>query len=334
MARALPEWLLQKPSEGLAADFDRRQLDLNGRRPGILDMAAVLYSDLYAPEGLNNVSFTIERAPIEIPDERINQLWQKQTEQLRGNHERIDPKTHLRSFLAGTRGLTFVGVTSDWALMSLGPMLRDGRLPDNESYRDQIMPIERTTQNGTDFEFNSPLPNHAVLQLAVITADDHLILTTRSSNVAFEQRSVSATVEQHINPEFQKPLHETINSAVSKLESSELKLTMLPETLSLKAVMIEPNVNNTGIVVIGRCQETSSQIGAAVIGEKRRSEFDSSLDSVRTIPLDDPKIWVPRFVNPGFQLHGVSRIRWILAAQAVMGDDALELLHYEYLNTA
>lgn len=327
-------WLYNRPSEGIAQDWYAQHSEVS-----ILDMAVILCSPFRAWDGQSNVPYqlnhiTLTQNGIEVYPNgpELNQLWQDLSADLKKRGERNDSKSHLYSYSEAGDTLQMVTSLSDWSRMALGPMLRDGKVPAH--YRDDILPREVPTVNGNAHVFDAALPNHLVLHLALLTADHHLILTTRSRTVAFEQGNISASVEQHVIPEH--PLVDTIYSAVStKLNGeAELKLTLRPETLRIGGIIIEPNVNNTGIIVVGRCEEDSSQVGPELIGSSRRSEFAPNTP-VRTMPMDQPEIWVPYFFNPNATLHGTSRLRIVLAASYVNGyQPTLEALYQGYLQEA
>lgn len=313
--------LYNQPSEGLAYEwYGRNQTSEANLR--ILDMAVVLSSPYEKWDGRENTPYTllqtiVRNSGVDIFPKSgpIYQIWQDNKKGLEERGERIDPKAHLDGFSEGADDrLNITLARSDWSLMSLGPMLRDRRLP--EDLRDQILPIN-----------SSPLPNHLVLHLALLTADHHLIMTVRSRNVAFEQGTISASVEQHINPDSEKPLDDTIDATVSKLKKeAELKVTLKPATLRVGAIIIEPNVNNTGIVVVGQCQEHFSEIGEELIGSSRRSEFAADRP-VRTLAMDKPERWVTYFHNPEHALHGTTRLRMLIAASYIYGyQEVLRLL--------
>lgn len=330
-------WLYNLPSEGIASKWYTRNLLPFQARGGIriLDMAVLLASPFERWDGQNNVPYSLDQVDLTMSGPEVyptgpelNRIWQDLSNNLRKGGERIDPKTHLYSYSERADGtLKIVTSKSDWTIMVLGPLLRDGQI--SENCRDEIMPIESPVANGSTSFFYSSLPNHLVLHLALLSSDKHLILTTRGRGVAFEQGTISASVEQHIHPSFPEPLLDTINSTVStKLkDEAELNLTLKPETLRVGAILIEPNVNNTGIVVVGQCEEDSSQVGPELIGSGRRAEFASD-HPVRTLPIDKPEVWLSDFYNSRQLWHGTSRLRMALVLCYIYGhEEALDRLH-------
>lgn len=329
------KWLYNRPQQGIIGGWYSRNL----RSDDILDAAVMLVSPFkkwqgYKTDGysLDQVTFADTKAEASIKDPQLRAIWQNHSAQLITGGERIDPKTHISRYHFDEDSLAIVTSPSDWTKMSMGPMLRDGKIP--EYYRDQIMPTKISDRTGS-YTFRSPHLNHLVLHLALITSNNHLILTTRNQQgLAFEQGMMSDTVEQHFDPRFDMPLETTIESTVNKVsEQAELNLNPRAETIKVGSLFIEPNVNNTGLGVVAFCRESSEdlqRLGVQIIGTDRTAEFDME-KGIRTIPLDKPEIWVPRFYNPEQPVHGTYRLRMIMAASSINGyEQTLDHLYQGY----
>lgn len=319
---------LNKPAPGIVEQW----LERNKNRPqfsgvGALDVAVPLFTPFtkWAKwDGSLNISYSPAQVemvkdgpPVPRPESKLWQIRQAYTESPEGQADFNGPKGHLHSFRVTPDGRLILRISDyDWhGMKALGLALRDGTLP--ERYRDSLLP----TRRGNTFTFRSACPNNTNSHCVVITTDNHLILATRGQAVDYYQGHTAATIEQQTNPETDNSPFDSFISATSKLSKmAELNLTPLPETLRLGAIFLEPDVNCTAFLIVGKVEENSSQINRGIIGEQRADEFSPAGNSVWTLPLDQPDQLIQQFYHPREYLwHGTARLRIVAALAYTLG---------------
>lgn len=171
----------------------------------------------------------------------------------------------------------------------------------------------------------------------VLTADGHAIMTRRVTQSDFHGGAVSATAEEQMNGLIDTSPFDTFNRMVdlnpkmrlANRGGEELRLHMKPHRLGLAAVILEPDVNGAGLVIIGESEETSEEIDARVLG-RDRAEFDPTRP-VWTLPLKNPDLAIQQLLDPPFKWHGSSRFRLLTALFVVHGyDDIIERVNFAY----
>lgn len=206
-----------------------------------------------------------------------------------------------------------------WGVRTLNMGLRAGKVP--EHYRDNILPV----LTGDHYRFQSQHPNWTTVHGVVLTADDHVILTKRVSGSDFHGDAVSVTAEEQMSGVLDNSPFDTFERMVdlnpkmrlANRGGEELRLHIRPGVIGLSAVILEPDVNGTGLIIIGQCNETSEEIDARILG-RDKSEFDPKRP-VWTLPLRDPDLAIQQLLDPPFLWHGSSRFRLLTALFALHG---------------
>lgn len=150
----------------------------------------------------------------------------------------------------------------------------------------------------------------------MITSDNHIIITKRSASQDFEGGTWSASFEEQTDPDrMDQSVFDTYYRALTDTE--ELRLTILPSTLRLVAIQLEPEVNGIGFITAALCAEKSTDVGPRLLGMDK-TEFDPD-NPIDTIPLESPDAVLEAFFAsslPGhgpITWHGTSRLRLIAA---------------------
>lgn len=339
--RRILDWLYHQPRPGVVAEWV-------GRHPAelqtypIMDESIVLvnvWEDMgpgnfgYRP---NQITMSKLGSPVDLlVPKRESELWRiRQAYELEQGRIASDPtrskkldangpKLHLRQFTAWLTDRTlnhFEMLPNDWwnvRILNMG--LRDGSIP--EQYREDILPV----LNGDHYVFQSEHPNWVTVHGIVLTADDYVILTKRVTHADFHGDAVSVTAEEQMNGELDNSPFDTFRRMIdsnSKMKlarpgGEELRLHIRPETIGLTAVILEPDVNGTGLMIIGQCDETFEEIDARILG-RDKAEFDPTRP-IWTLPLQDPDLAIQQLLDPSFLWHGSSRFRLLTALFAVHG---------------
>ncbi|MBI3485894.1 hypothetical protein HY025_03010, partial [Candidatus Daviesbacteria bacterium] len=173
-------------------------------------------------------------------------------------------------------------------------------------------------------------PNNAVVQGIVITQDNHLVLTTKATSADYHAGSISPSFEEQLNGQKDNSPFDTYLRAVSsspKLRrGEELKLNVDADSIRLMGLALEPEFNAAGFIMLGKCQQNSSEIDQSVFGIDQ-AEFDPSRP-IWTLPLDPPDQLTKEFFQPSLKWHGVGRLRVITALSYVNGyEETLDMLY-------
>lgn len=315
------KWLYNQPASGIVENWFKRneaQIRSNWIDPKILDTAFILMDTLPLMDGnpesvrYKTDDVSMVRGGPDVPRENSElwHLWQEYSNSEEGKKDFNGSKLHLHSF---SRPLTDSGLMLqvsdyDWHRMRvLGLGLANGSVP--EHYRDGILPSH--TKNG--FEFLGEHPNNTVIQGIVITSDNHLVMTTSAASADYHAGTVSPSFAEQMNGQKDNSPFETYLRAVAtspklKVGGEELRLNIAPETLRMVSMILEPDFNAVGFIVLGKCQEESGQIDASKIGVDS-AEFNPARP-IWTASLSSPEQLIQEFFNPqGFHWHGVGRAR-------------------------
>lgn len=347
------EWLYNSPRPGVVAEWvGRHQSEL--QTYPVMD-ESVLLVNAWEGMGTNNFGYHQDQVTMSkegfqedlLVPEKESELWKiRQAYALEQQVLAADPnrsreldangsKLHLRAFTAWLtdRGLVHFGmIHSDWwNVRTLNMGLRDGRIP--EHYRENILPILEKDH----YMFESSHPNFVVIHAVVVTSDGHLILTKRVSKSDFHGDAISASVEEQMNGELDNSPFDTFYRSVDlspKMKLSgrggeELRLHIKSDRVGLSAVILEPDVNGMGLIIMGESEEASEKIDARILGWDR-AEFDP-LRPVWTLPLTNPDLAIKQLLDPPFKWHGSSRFRLLTALFANHGyDDIIERVNFAY----
>lgn len=347
------EWLYKSPRPGMVAQWAERHSQELQTFP-VMD-ESVLLVNAWEGMGSNNFGFSPDQVTMSkegsqedlLVPKRGSELWRiRQAYALEQEVLAADPnrsreldangsKLHLREFTAWLIDRRLVHLSmihSDWwNVRTLNMGLRDGRIP--EHYREDILP----TLEKDHYIFKSAHPNFVVIHAVVVTSDGHLILTKRVSKSDFHGDAISASVEEQMNGKLDNSPSDTFNRSVSlspKMKLSgrsgeELRLHIKSDPVGLAAVILEPDVNGTGLIMIGESEETSEEIDARILG-RDKAEFDP-IRPVWTLPLKNPDLAINQLLDPPFKWHGSSRFRLLTALFAVHGyDDIVERVNFAY----
>lgn len=332
-------WLYNLPSPGIVEDWYRRN---EGRirstwiDPKILDGAFILASTAEEMDGSLNIRYPQDRVVMtkngpQVPrtDSELWHVWQAYEERMRESGERDGQKYSVHSF---SRFLTDSELKIDMSkyswfrMQSLNNGVNNGTVA--EHYRDGILPIVR--REGHVFE--GELPNNAVVQGIIVTKDKYLVLTTRAVNADYYQGTVSPSFEEQMDREKDNSPFDTFLRAVSyspklKLRGEELRLNVRPENVRLTAMVLEPQFNAIGFVMLGVCEEEAEEVDETRFGVDR-DEFDPS-KPIWTLSLEDSTQLIKDFYNPqGFRWHGIGRERVVDALAFAHGyEEALDRLY-------
>ncbi len=338
-------WLYNQPLEGIVKNWWDRNLTRLRQEwgdPWILGTGFILSAAYETWDGAPNDRFTREQVfmtkdGLSVPVEgtELWQLWQEYTTSEAARDDFNGSKLHLNRY---SRVLTDTNLKLsvsqyDWHRMrTLGMGLRDGVLPNGqpfpnqEQYQDGILPV-RTTEGYIFPPENHP--NNIVVQAAVITADNQVILTKKPKDADYYPDCVSASIEEQMHGQRDNSPFDTLERSIGKIGGEELKLTLIPSKSRLAAMVLEIDCNAIALIMTARVEETSDQIDATNFGPDR-AEFDPTY-SARTLPLDRPETLVNAFHDPNFKWHGLSKIRLVAALSEVHGyQEALDLLYRGY----
>lgn len=327
-------WLYNRPERGIAEDWfnrNRSQLENGWGDPWILDTTFILNAayetwtpglrDRYSQEQ----TFMTKEGP-EVPPQgsELWQIWQAYTQSDTAKDDFNGSKLHLHRY---SRVLTDTNLRLDvsqydWHRMrSLGMGLREGTVP--EHYRDTILPVR--TEAGFVFEPTAH-PNNLVIHVAVITSDNYLLLTQKPPDADYYPGTIAASIEEQMHGQRDNSPFDTLERAINKVGGEELKLTLIPNESRLAAMILEPDVNALGFVMVAKVEESSDQIDARVLGADR-AEFDPRY-KVGKASLEDPDELIQQFYNPRNILwHGTSRVRIIAALSYIHGyEETLNML--------
>lgn len=320
-------WLYNQPTAELAKDwYDRNQ----GRfqtswysPPPIIDLAVVLVDPFVNYDGTLNTRYKAAEVFMtkDGPDvpQPGSQLWRIRQAYTQSDTAKIDfngSKLHLHAFsppLSDTY-LILQASNYDWhGMRTLNMGLRDRQIP--QHYRDEIMP----TQTAKGFVLASEHPNFLAVHGIIITSDGRIVNTTRAAGADFHGGTVSVSFEEQMDGEKDHSPFDTFNRAVAgspKLRlGEEIKLNMIPESIRLAAMILEPDVNSIGFVIIGRCQEETDQIDPSKLGTDR-AEFDIK-QPISTMTAH--QLVANFFHQNGFRWHGSSRLRGLVALSYLYG---------------
>lgn len=347
------EWLYNSPRPGVVAQWAERHSQGLQTYP-VMDESVLLVNAWEGMEPINlgyrpdqiTMSKEGSQEGLLVP-ERGSELWRiRQAYALEQQALAADPtrskeldangsKLHLREFTAWLTDRRLVHLSmihSDWwNVRTLNMGLRDGKIP--EYYREDILP----TLEQEHYIFKSVHPNFVVIHAVVVTSDGHLILTKRVSKSDFHGDAISASVEEQMNGKLDNSPLDTFYRSVDsspKMKLSgrggeELRLHIKPDRVGLAAVILEPDVNGTGLIIIGQSEEASEEIDARILG-RDRAEFDPARP-VWTLPLKNPDLAIQQLLGPPFLWHGSSRFRLLTALFAVHGyDDIIERVNFAY----
>lgn len=321
-------WLYNQPSAGIARDwYDRNQTRFQISwcgSPPIIDLAVVVLVDPYTDyDGTLNVRYkasevfmTKDGPDVPQPGSKLWQLRQAYTNSEAARTDFNGSKLHLHAFSRPLSDTYLILQASeyDWhGMRTLNMGLRDGIIPPR--YRDDIMP----SQTPQGFVLASEHPNFLAVHGIVITSDGQIVNTTRALGADFHGGTVSVSFEEQMDGGKDHSPFDTFNRAVAgspKLRlGEELRLNIRPESIRLAAMILEPDVNSVGFVMIGRCEEEASQIDASKLGVDR-AEFDVR-QPISTMTADQ---LVANFFHPtGFRWHGSSRLRGVVALSYLYG---------------
>lgn len=339
-AQSVETWLYRQPLPGVVEKWYIRNLPrINALFPApkILDGAFILASTTEEMSGgtldfrYPQDRFVMTRTNVMIPKEGspVYDAWQARRDQMIASGTRDGKKFsahHISPFLTDVN-LVVAMNDSTYSGVVLSDDLNRGKFP--EIYRDSFLPT-LCLPNG--LTFNGPLPNLAAIQGIIVTADSHLVLTTRSSmNVDRYKGRVSPTFEEQMDRSKDNSPFDTFLRAVSnspKLRrGEEFRLNVKPEKVRLVSVVLEPEFNSVSMVMIAVCEEESNQIASSVFGVDR-DEFDPA-KPIWTESLIQPDRLIRDFYNPpDFQWHGIGRERIVTALAFVHGyDEALARLY-------
>lgn len=347
------EWLYNSPRPGVVAEWvGRHRAELQAYP--VMDESVCL-ANRWEDMGPDNFGFIPDQVTMSkagSPEDllvlaRGSELWQIRHQYAQNQQEIVadpnrsqevdanGPKLHLRGFtawLTDRRVVHFNTFHYDWyGVRTLNMGLRDGRIP--ESYREDIIP----SLIGDHLVFRSFHPNWVTVHGVVLTADGHAILTKRVTQADFHGDAISVTAEEQMNGLIDNSPYDTYRRMVDinpkmKLESKggeELRLHMKPNRLGLAAVILEPDVNGVGLVIIGESQESSEEIDARILG-RDRLEFDPTRP-VWTLSLTNPDLAVQQLLDPPFKWHGSSRFRLLTALFAIHGyDEIIDRVSFAY----
>ncbi|MDP3973556.1 MAG: hypothetical protein Q8P92_01860 [Candidatus Daviesbacteria bacterium] len=327
-------WLYNQPTPGIVENWYRRneaKIRSQWIDPKILDGAFIMASTAEEMNGTLNFRYSqdrvvMTRTGLEVPrrDSQLYDVWQAHKRDMETRGERDGAKYSVRRsspFLTDSELQIEVSDFS-WSGMELNNDVNIGVLP--ESLRDGILPTLRSE----GYVFEGEPPNNAVVQGIITTKDKKLVLTTRAVNAQYYQGTVSPSFEEQIDRDKDDDPIETYLRAVSyspKLKrGEELRLNVRPENIRLVSMVLEPQFNAVGFVVLGVCEEESEEIDETKFGVDR-SEFNPE-KPIWTLPLDEPSQLLRDFYNPqGFRWHGIGRERVVDALASVLGyEEALD----------
>lgn len=332
-------WLYNQPSPGIVENwFRRNEAKIRGQwiDPKILDGAFILSSTTEEMDGTLNFRYSkdrvvMDKSGIEVPS-RVSELWQAWQEhkmEMERKGERDGAKYSVKKFSLFLTDAELRIEVSDfwWSGMELNNDVNKGVLP--ESLRDGILPTLRPE----GYVFEGELPNNGVVQGIIVTKDKHLVLTTRAVNAQYYQGTVSPSFEEQMDRTQDGDPFMTFLRAVSyspklKLRGEELRLNVKEESVRLVSMVLEPQFNAVGFVMLGVCEEDAEEIDETKFGVDR-SEFNPE-KPIWTLPLDEPIQLLRDFYNPqGFRWHGIGRERVVEALASVHGyEEALDRLHH------
>lgn len=348
------DWLFHQPRPGVVEQWVSRHSSELQTYP-VIDESVCL-AEKWQDVGPDNFGYrpdqiTLSKDGTDVPF-LGSELWvevEKYTadqleRMLRPSNDRpIDtngPKLHLSKFTAWLSHRNYIHFQMSqydwWRVRVLNMGLREGRI--NPEYREEILPV----LEGDSFHFRSKHPNWAIVHGVVITADNHLILTRRARGSDFHSEAVSVSMEEQMNGEEDNSPFDTFKSAVDinpKMEmktrgGAELRLRIQPKSLGLASMILEPDVNGSGFIILGRCEESSEDIDAKILG-RDRAEFDPTRP-IWTLPLGSPDLAIKQLLDPPFRWHGSSRLRLLTALYALHGfdevNDRLTFAHQELTN--
>ncbi|MBI2085926.1 hypothetical protein HYT74_01135 [Candidatus Daviesbacteria bacterium] len=338
------EWLYNSPRTGVVAQWVQRHASELQTFP-VMD-ESVLLVNAWEEMGPKNFGYRPDQVTMSkegqenlLVPERSSELWrireahalEQQALAADPNRSReLDangPKLHLREFtawLTDRRLVHFKMWHSDWwNVRTLNMGLRDRNVP--EHYREDILP----TLERDHYIFKSAHPNFVVVHAVVVTSDGHLILTKRVSKSDFHGDAISASIEEQMNGRLDNSPYDTFYRSVDsspKMKLSgrggeELRLHIKADRIGLAGVILEPDVNGTGLIIIGESGETSEEIDARILG-RDKAEFDPTRP-VWTLPLKNPDMAIQQLLDPPFKWHGSSRFRLLTALFAVHGYDEI-----------
>lgn len=325
------EWLFNSPRPGKIAAWTQRHKEKLQTYP-VIDESVLLvhaWEDMgsgrmgYKPDQVT-MSKIGSSTDLLVPEKEselwsIRQKYAAEQREIADNPDRslkLDangPKLHLNQFTAWLTDRQLIHFRMFhydwWGVRTLNMGLRDGQIP--QQYREDIMP----TISGEQFIFQSPHPNWTTVHGIVVTADKHVILTKRVSGSDFHGNAVSATAEEQMNGQLDSSPFDTFERMVAlnpkmKLTGrggEELKLHMRLGSIELTGVILEPDVNGTGLIILGHCNESSEEIDARILG-RDKSEFDPTRP-IWTLPFKDPALAIQQLIDPSFLWHGSSRFR-------------------------
>lgn len=329
-------WLYNQPTAGIAEDWYKR----NQARfqetwygpPPIIDLAVVLLDPYVNYDGTLQVRYkdsevfmTKDGPAVPQPGSELWHLWQAYTNSEKAETDRNGAKLHLHKFSPPLTDSHLLLQTSsyDWHRMrTLNMGLRDGGI--TQHYRGDIMP----SQTPDGFVLTSKHPNYLAVHGVVITSDGQIINTTRALGADFHGGTVSVSFEEQMDGEKDYSPFDTFNRAVAgspKLRlGEEIRLNMISESIRLAAMILEPDVNSVGFVMIGRCEEKARQLDKSKLGVDR-AEFDIR-QPIWTMTADQ---LVSHFFHPtGFRWHGSSRLRSVVALSYLYGyQEAVDRLY-------
>lgn len=333
-------WLYNQPSPGIVRDwFIRNEAKIRDQfiNPKILDGAFILGSTVEEMDGTLNFRYSkdrvvMDRSNVEVPSRgsRLWPIWQEHIKEMEKTGERDGAKYHVRRyspFLTDSELRIRVGEFW-WSGMELNNDINKGKLP--ESLRNGILPTSRSE----GYVFEGELPNNAVIQGIISTKDKHLVLTTRAVSAQYYQGTVSPSFEEQMDRAQDSSPFETFLRAVSyspklKLRGEELRLNVKEENVRLVSLVLEPQFNAVGFVMLGVCEEEAGEVDETRLGIDR-AEFDPS-KPIWTLPLEDPTQLIKDCFDLRYRWHGVGRHRAFEAAASVLGyDEAADRFHRVY----
>lgn len=322
-------WLYNQPTSGVVEDWYRRneaQIKERWIDPKILDGAFILASTAEEMDGTLNFRYSQDRVVmtktgLEVPAKHspLYEMWQGHKKDMEVKGERDGAKYSVRRFSPFSTDAELRVEVSEfwWSGMELNNDVNKGLLP--ESLRDGILP----TLKPEGYVFEGEPPNNAVVQGIIITKDKYLVLTTRAINAQYYQGTVSPSFEEQMDRAQETSPYETFLRAVSyspklRFRGEELRLNVRPENIRLVAMVLEPQFNAVGFVMLGVCEEEAEEIDETKFGVDR-AEFNPE-KPIWTLPINEPTQLLRDFYNPqGFRWHGIGRERVFDAVASVLG---------------
>lgn len=332
-------WLYNQPTTGVVENWFRRneaRIRDNWIDPWILDGTFILQGCYEEYDGSPNIRYsqgevlmTKDGPDVPKAGSELWHIWQKYTNSEEGKADFNGPKLHLHRYSPprSDRELRLQTSHYDWhGMRVLGMGLRDGTVP--EHYRDNILPVHRKE----GFVFEGEHPNNTVIHGIIVTSDNELVLTTRAVSADYYAGAVSASFEEQMHGERDNSPHDTFLRAVAtspklKLRGEELRLHIPSESVRLAAIGLEPDINAVVFIMLGRCDEQSSEIDVTKFGTDR-AEFNPN-QPIWTMSLQAPEQLIKEFFTPErFIWHGTSRARIVAALSYVHGyEEALDRLY-------